>query len=206
MFGGLIWPVELGGEVIDPAFGEPEAGVGAEVFVAIEACLDAAGDAGAPNAEGADADAHPRFALFDVLVEAGNKAIDPVAAFGGRFAAAHDFSVLRVGVKIIVEVNAVDVVAVDDVEDDVEDFLLSNFAGGIDPGQGAELDHEFGILAGNMLVVGGNVAAGKGAERVEPRVELEAACVSGLDGEGEGIVAGRNAHFSREPRRPRLER
>lgn len=53
--GLFLWgdaPVELWGEVVDPAVFEPFAGVSGELFVGVDASFDAGWDAGAPDAEG----------------------------------------------------------------------------------------------------------------------------------------------------------
>ena len=56
MFGGFTRPIELGGEIIAPPFGEPFAGISEEFTVTIETGFDGGRDAWFPNSEGADSD------------------------------------------------------------------------------------------------------------------------------------------------------
>src|SRR5207249_335916 len=68
-------PIELGREVVDPAFAKPETGVGVQLGVRAQA-----GHTGwfsrAPDAERTDADEHPRLPLLDPFVELRDEAVD----------------------------------------------------------------------------------------------------------------------------------
>ena len=73
-------PVELGGEIVAPAVLEPLTGVCREVFVGIDVGGGTGGDAGPPDAEGADADAHPGFAGFHGAIHLTDKGVDVATA------------------------------------------------------------------------------------------------------------------------------
>ena len=211
-------PVELGGEVIDPAGVEPFAGIGVEVVVGFESA-DLVGLAGFPDAEGAEAEFDPGFDGLDGGVEAFDEAVDVVAApvVAGELAAAVTVALPTglvgevdgfaggvldlVGVEVIVEVDAVDVVAAEDVEDDAEGVFGGVVFAGVEPELFAVGADEAWLGAADM--VGGDFRFGgivAGAEGVEPGVEFQAAGVGLGDGKSKRIERGfgRFAHLPGE--------
>ena len=121
--GAVDAPVELGGEVIDPAVGEPFAGIAGEVLVGIDTGGDAGGDSRFPDTKGADAHAYPWFGGFDRRVESLYEGINGRSA-PGRTQAVGYIVVGGVGVEIVVKVYTVDVIAAHDIHDNLEDVLL----------------------------------------------------------------------------------
>jgi len=130
-------PVELGHEVVAPPLVEPAAGVGVDPCVLVEA-LDVRGVAGAIDAKRADADLDVGLDGVDLLVELLDEGVDVVpppvvareraafvaVALVGRVVGEGEgvagVVVDGVGVEVVVEVDAVDVVAGGDVGDDGE--------------------------------------------------------------------------------------
>src|SRR5690606_19876616 len=104
--------------------------------------LDGGGVAGAPDAEGADAEAASGVDGGDLVMETLDEGVDVVAAPVGAFEGAAGRAVLGptgvvvegdlvprvvglgVRIEVVVEVDAVDVVAADDVEDDGDGDVL----------------------------------------------------------------------------------
>jgi hypothetical protein len=103
----------LGSHVVYPAVFEPFTGIGGEVFIGVYSGLNSIRDAGTPDAEGADADSYPGFLLFHGGVELADEGIDDGAALGWGFAVVETEVAGRIGVEVVVEVDAVDVVAAD---------------------------------------------------------------------------------------------
>ena len=113
--------------------------------------FDLRGVALAPDAKGGDAKADPGLGGADGLADAEDEEVDvlapPVVALKTAAAIVVAFPTgpvgeregrasgvfLRVGIKIIVEVNAIDVVAANDVEDNVEGVFLDFAFAGIEP-------------------------------------------------------------------------
>ena len=73
--GGIDSPIELRGAVVQPAFAQPEAGVGVEGAVGVEA-LNLLGVSGAPDAERADAEFHVGFDFVNLGVQAFDEIVD----------------------------------------------------------------------------------------------------------------------------------
>ena len=135
-FGGFDWPVELWDHVVQPAVLQPFEGVGREFFIGVEASAGAGRNIRAPETEGTDAKLDPFLGGFDAIVEFVNEGVDvlpaPVAFVEGATGGLIRFvrGVIRerdhgaiggfdgVGVKIVVDVDAVDIVTACDVEHD----------------------------------------------------------------------------------------
>ena len=131
-------PVELRRKVVEPAAREPELNVGVE-FIVLTETLDAGrATVRTAEAEGTDTKFHPRFFrvhdTIDLLHEAADVLAAPVGA--GKFSAGSAVILPRrfvgkiqigaigrldgVRIKIIVDVNAVDVVATHNITHDSE--------------------------------------------------------------------------------------
>ena len=196
-------PVELGGEVVDPTLAQPGTGVGGHVLKGVGAGFDGAGDAGTPDAERADAEFDVRLFLLDGAVEALDEGVDVVAPpFGDGHASPagsvgvvgggvveDDFATNGVGVEVVVDVDAVDVVAFGDVNHDLDGAVLNRFVRGVEPELAARR-HE--VLRMGFADVGGSsrdFLIGAGAVGVEPGVNFKAAFVGFPDREVERVVA-----------------
>lgn len=177
------------------------------MIVGINASFDAGRYTGSPDAKGADTDAYPRFALLHRVVHILDEGINVRSALGGRFAiweigrwtTVYDGGV---GVKIVINMDAIDVVAFDDIHDDLERALAGK--------RGSRIHAEVLFVGPNDGWVGaGDVVARRregfvrrSAEGVKPCVDLDASGVCLLDAEGEWVVAGVSAHGAAEPLAP----
>src|SRR4051812_39779000 len=113
---------------------------------------------------------------------------------------------LAIGIEEIVEVHAVDIVALDDVDDRRHHGFACLRDAGIDPLLPAIPAHPIPMLPSDVIARGANAAIERGAEGIEPRVHLDAAGVRLANRDGKRIVAGIDALMSRELGRPRRER
>ncbi len=113
-----------------------------------------------------------------------------------------------IGIKIIVDVNAIDIVTAQHVEHDVERVPLHAGIGRILPEVLAVAPHPFGTRHADMIGRGGGFRArDPRAKRIEPGVQLQSAPVGLRHGEGQRIVEGRGsrAHRAGEILGPRFE-
>jgi hypothetical protein len=83
--------------------------------------------------------------------------------------------------------------------------LLDRFGAGVHPGGGAVVVRVLGVEGGDVGGGEGVVLVGAGAVGVEPGVQLDAAEVGLVDGEGEGIPARIVALGAAEGAAPRVE-
>ena len=205
--GGLgDWPVELGRVVVAPAFFEPLFGVGVELCVLVNSGFDGFGDAGAVDAEGGDSELDVALLALDFFVELLDEVVD---VFATPVVFVHSFAVLGVaggvgevdfllvfvedwvGVEVVVYVDAVDVVAFDDVDHDVEGALLDGGLAWVHPEVGSVLFDHCGVGFAEV-VVGDGVLLGwvLGAVGVEPAVQFDAVFVAFVHHEFEGVPGG----------------
>ena len=115
----------------------------------------------------------------------------------------------RIRIKVIVEVDAIEVVVADDFAHDIERAFLGHGFTGVHPHQLAVSFNHAGVRLREMARVEfGNRALVAGAVGIEPRVQLKAPTVRGGDPLAQRIVErlGRAALFPGEKLRPRLER
>ncbi len=183
-------PVELRREVVDPAIFQPFSGVSGELFVGIQAGLDSAGNARAPNAERADSDTDPGFLTFYGRIEIADEVINIGATLGRGFAIGKAEVPGRIGVKIVVEMNAIDVVTSDHIENDVEGAAAGIRVGGIAPDHGAKAFGDVGRGSGDVVRCGFLRGVGKRAKGVEPSVHFDAAGMGFTNAISERVVAG----------------
>jgi len=132
-------PVKLRSEVVNPSFLEPQPGIGEQAIVGIKAA-DSGRVIGPPYAERADADFDPRFGFVHGTVERFDEEVHISASpvgFGQGSAGSlvgfigsvvWELGVLErrigVGVEVIIKVNAIDIVSLDDIGDDLEGMSL----------------------------------------------------------------------------------
>lgn len=146
-----VWPVELRGEVVEPAIFEPFARVAGELLVAVDASLDACGNSGPPYPKWADANTNPRFEVFDRKIKIANEVINVTTAFGGAFTVGKVQAPGRVRVEIIVKVDTIDIITFDDIKDHVECAGAGVRVGRIAPSHGAKLPGEVGRASGDVV-------------------------------------------------------
>ena len=193
----LELPVQLRQLVVYPALLRPQQHVGVEVVVVLQAVgLAAAGVAFlvAPDAEGADAEAYPGlFGRGDFGVYLLDEQVDvvaapvgllhPVAVFGKRLLVGEVGAAGGVGVEVVVEVDAVDIVAVDDVHHHVLDELAVLGQTRVEVNFLVALIFYKALRLFVVNMSGGKLLGGRGGDavRVEPGVQLHAALVRLVD-------------------------
>ena len=132
---GMDWPVELGRVVIAPTFVEPQLRIGIEFLVLIET-LHARWITGFPNPKGTYPKLHVRLGGLDLMVEGFDELVhlipSPIIAtkltpslqifFPGWIVWKGDI-VDWIRIKIIIDVDAVDIVPFDDIEKDAQSVL-----------------------------------------------------------------------------------
>ena len=225
LLGGADFPIELWREVIDPAFLQPAAGIGIKMFVCVQTA-NGFGKTGSPDAEWADTKADVRFNFVDARVEAFDEIVNVVAApiVAFKFAAFFLVSIpgiiigevnriagavaFLIWIKIIVEVNAVDVVAADHIQNHAGGVVFGGVFAGIKPFVVAVAFDQPGTGFGNVFRRDGRFARkDSGAIWIEPSMKLQASDMGFFDGKLERIVGwGRGlAELSAQIIRPRLK-
>ncbi len=115
---------------------------------------------------------------------------------------------LGIGVEVVVHVDAVDVVAVEQVFGDAEGVVAGLGLARVEPEVGAVRAHEVGALVGDVQRRVASDALGvPDAEGVDPGVDIEARVVGGLEPDLERVV-GRDGRLPLPPgqeRAPGLE-
>src|SRR5690242_13449586 len=111
-----------------------------------------------------------------------------------------------VWIEEIVEVHAVDIVSVHDVDDRRQYCFAGLRYPGIDPLLPTVAPNPVGMLARDMISGGPNAAVERRAKRIEPRMHLNPPRVCLAHHDGKGIVAWIDALMPRELGRPGRER
>ena len=163
-----VFPIQLRREVIDPSLPHPDHGVGEEFVVLIHADFDVRGrGVFAVDAEGADAKKQARAGGVDSLAEVADEEMDILAApVGlGEFAAGGAVGCVGfvvgkmrestlgrgVGVELVIEVDARDVVALDEFAHDGVDVAADFGRAGVHPKRGADFVAILGIDAADVF-------------------------------------------------------
>ena len=225
--GGLVadLPIELRGAVVDPAVLHPQHHVGIEVVVVLQPARVAAVAVGrlvAVDAEGADAKADPGLGRGYGHLQLADQEVDVVAPpviapvggeARGRTVAGEALLVRErlagdgVGIEIVVDMDAVDVVTGDDVAHHAADEESAVGDAGIEERHAVIAHEPLGMAAVDVRL--GEVLKVRcaGAIGVEPGVKLQPAQVAGFDEVSqwiERVVLGRFALTARQPAAPRL--
>ena len=204
-------PIELWGHVVTPSFLEPLSGIGREVFVSIDGGCGAGGHTWFPDPKRTDSDPYPWFGFFDGAVHVVDKSIDIRASLRWFFAIGKlsfwvvVFIEIRVGVKIIIDVNAIDIVAAGDIGDDREGAALGEAFGWVHPLVSFEFFDHRRVGAGDVVFCRGLAGIRQGAEWVEPGVHFDAPGVGLGNTVGKGVVSRGFAHGARQPMTPGLD-
>src|SRR5690625_5115834 len=207
------FPIKLWRIIIDPAFVEPKLRVGVKGFVLIHSC-NSFRMTGAPDSERTDSDFYQWTLLLDLAVKTFNEIIyvlsSPIAsgeiatgfliffprAIVGKIGTA---SIRSIRIKVVIDVNAIDIVTFGDVENHIEGHPFCLLFCRIGPEKIAVLADNFGMRLADMIF--GNLAFGASVARaiwIEPSVEFEYAFVGFFDNKCERIVIrfGCLAHFA----------
>ena len=218
--GAAVFPIELGREVVHPTLTQPAEGIGVDIIELVEPGFDFGGLAFGVNSEGAHSEEDAGFFAFDELVGATDEGVDIIAppigegevsstfAVGGVGVAVREegaFARGGVGVKVVVEMNAVHIVAAEDIADDCEEMLLDGGSTGIHPEEVADLFGMFGEAAAGVGGVPGVFRVNGGAEGIEPGVDFEATFVAFVDEGLERIEARGFSLSAREEAAPGFE-
>ena len=145
--------------------------------------------------------------IFDEVVDIGASPIatvSPVAIFCPSGSVGKFGGAFGVGVKVVIDMDAIDGVAANDIEDDIENIASGGGNSWIEPKLAGVVTNPFGVKAGDVVGSEGVFGVDGGAEGIEPSVELETSGVGGMDGEREGIVAWGGALMSGEKSGPGL--
>ena len=220
----LHGPVELRREVVEPAFLKPFACVGVELAVRVEA-YDLLRKPRTPNPKRRDAKLHPRLLSVNALVELTYQGVHILAApivtrqhATGALIALEATIVgevhkppaavaFLVGIEVVVNVYAVDVIARDDIEDDANGVLTHGQLTWIHPLLTPVLAHQRRTREGHMAArMGAFGARMPRAVWVEPGVQLEAALVRFIHGKAQWIPPRIRGHAFRARQKlgPRL--
>lgn len=218
--GATIFPIELGREVIHPTLTQPPERIGVDLVELVEPGFYFGWLAFGVNAKGAHPEERAGFFAFNELMGAADEGVDIVAppvgegeipsafAVGGVGIAVREgcaFAGRRVRIEIIVEMNAVHIVASEDIADDGKEMLLNGGSAGIHPEEVADLFGVFGEAAAGVGGVPGVFCVDGGAEGVEPGVDFDPALVTFFDEGLERVIAGGISLRAREEAAPGLE-
>ncbi len=188
------WPVELGQLIVDPAAARPQQYVGVEVVVVLQTRRGAARrvcGGVAPDAEGAYPEYHPGLGGGYHVVYLLNEQVDvatapvgqlhafAVAAEGGAVVKAHALD--GIGVEVVVEVYAVDIVAGHDIAHHRGDMVAVGRLAGVEVQSPVVPHRALGMAAGYVPGRHALAAGGRDAVGVEPGVQLHAAGVGLVD-------------------------
>ena len=198
-------PVELGHAVVDPSVVHPFEHVGIEFVVVLQSAGRAAVGVRpfvAVDAEGRDAKLHPRFNAVDLLAEGLDEDIDIVAApvgNGGKLASVAVVGGLvgdgdarhGIGIEVVVDMEAIDVIAADDIADDAEDVVAVLALAGVEDLESVIVEDALGMGHGD--VVDGQLARVLRLRTIgiDPGVELHAAAVTLVDHPLQRVPIGR---------------
>src|SRR5690606_38792622 len=196
--------IDLRHDVVDPAFFQPLAAVCKLIIVGSapvgigppEILIQVF-----PDAEGADPEFATWFFAVDAVLELADKQVHVFAAPviqthspwrmpAKKRGVRNVFAPDRIGVKVVVEVDAVYIV----VPDYVHDHLYNVFAGLGDPGIkqlfAAVIEEPFGMAPGNMVRGNPSVCLEYRPVRIKPRMEFHASFVGLVKHELKRIVKG----------------
>ena len=205
-------PIKLRHQIVEPAFGEPQLDICVQLVVLAETGNARRTAVRATQAERADAETHPRLLAVNAIVDAFHQQIDIAASpIGARQPAAQiDPSlpggvvrkvlldrrhaagkVYRVGVEIVIDVYAVDVVSTHHVEDDIQRPLCSGILAGIHPQIAAIALHHLRVGVGDMH---GRVRRFRRSVSrtigIEPGMQFDAALMRLFDPHFQRVVIG----------------
>ena len=195
-------PVELGDVVVDPPLTYPFEDVGIEVVVVLQSVGGAARGVAAHvaiDAERGHAELHPRLDAADGLEHVADEEVDilpaPVAdaqsvtILGIGVAIGNGQSLNGIGIEVVVDVDAVDVVALHDVGHHLTDVLAILRHSGVEEPQPIVLEEAVG-----MLQEVGTGERGRtlrlGTERIDPGVQFHASLVALLHHPGQRVPIG----------------
>ena len=215
-------PINLGHAIVHPAFLVPQQHVGIEVVVVLQAVGTAAvGIAAlvAVDAEGGYTDFHPRLGVMDGIVELFNELVDVIAAPVGQVAETvivcpevgiigNGYACHGIGIEIVVDVQAVDIVARHNVAHHVADIVAALLQGRIQQRQAIVLERPFRMLHDHMALGIGMSHLRLGTVWVNPCMQLHAALMALANHPCQGVPIGAGAHalLSRQVVAPRFQR
>ena len=218
LFGVGDLPIELRRAVIKPALAEPQSRIGVQFVVSVEA-LDLFGMTGTPNAEGAHAEFHPRFHAMGFGIDLANEIIDVHSApivtghiatifFPTRIIRKRRMFFVGIRVKIIIDVNAIHIVALHHIKNHPQRMCARGSLGRVQPLEAVVSFYQRRLRATDMVrgyrALRAFVAR---AIRIEPRVQFHPLPMRLPDGKRQRIPSGlrRSAHLACQIFRPWFE-
>ena len=205
--GSLVayFPVYLRHAVVEPAVVHPQQHVGIEVVVVLQSvgiAADAAGALVAVDAERRDAHLHPRLGLVDGLIELLNEEVHvvaaPVATVTNAIAILSELRIVGyglsscgIGIKVVVHVDTVHVVAGDDVACHLADVVAVLWNAGIQDGQPVILEAVLRLALGYVVGSQQGSALGTGTVGVNPCVQLHTATMALVNHPAQGVPVRR---------------
>ena len=189
-------PVELRHDIVHPSLAVPQQHIGVEAVVVLQtAALRSArvGRLVAPDAERTDAETHPGLLLFDGIVKLLDQlvhilptpvaAVHAVAEFTVARIVGYRFARGRVGVEVIVDMNAVHIVALQNVAhhlaDEITVLLICRIKQHLPVVTEKPMRLTVRQMVGGQRLLGGR----RHPVGIEPSMELHAAAVCLGDGE-----------------------
>src|ERR1035437_2447480 len=188
-------PVELRREIVHPSVREPLSRIRVQRGVRIEPRRDRFRVSRAPELERRDPELHPRLQLRDLPVQRLNELIDvaPSPVVARELATAFPVclpapivgkirgsvrAAFRIRIEVVVEMNAIDIVALHHVEHHAQRLRAHRRLAGIHPELRAVLLYEFRVPAREVRRRKRTLRRRLlRAERIEPRVEFQSAGV-----------------------------
>ena len=215
------FPVDLRHVIVNPTFVHPEEHVGIKVVVVLRAVgltsrYVASRLRVVVNAEGRHAELHPGLHGPQTVVKLGDKAVDILAApfcavchaiaEAGIRGVVGDGPSRRVGIEIVVDVQAVDIITAYNVRCHTADVSAVFLQGGVHNEQAVVTKAALGMAHGVMRVGQERCALRLGAERINPGVDFHAALVALLHHPGQRVptLFGSLSLLSGQETRPRL--
>ncbi len=215
-----IPPIELRGQIIHPSLPQPPHGIGIDLVELIQAGLDLRRLAFGVNTEGADSEEGPGALAFHDLVGAPHEGVDvlappiaeaqsaaatPIGRVGVGIGEADSFAFGRVGVKVIIIMQAIERITAKQIPGHAEYVLLHCGRARVHPEQLADLFGMFWEAAAGVIGRAGILGVDGRAVGIEPSMDFQAPAVAFLEEDLQRIEAWGDALGPGEEATPRLE-
>ena len=214
-------PIDLRHTIVHPTFGIPKQHVGIEVVVVLQTVSTAAIGVAlliTIDAEGRNANLYPRLGVVNGAVELFDKQIDVIAApvativdavaIGAILCIVGNLNTSNgIGIEVVIDVQAVDIIARHNITDDVANIVAAGLLGRIQQRQTVVLKRPLGMFY-NDVVAGIFVRQFRlGTIGINPCVQLHAALVALVDHPRQRIPIGIGfcALFASQIVAPRLD-
>ena len=204
--GGTIanLPINLRHAIVHPTFSIPQQHVGIEVVIVLQTISAAAVGVAllvTIDAEGRDANLHPRLGVVNGTIELFDKQVDVIAApvatvadavvVGAELGCVGNLNASHgIGIEVVIDVQSIDVIACHDVADDIADIVAAGLQGRVQQRQTVVLERPFGMLHNDMVASIAVCRLRLGTIGVNPCVQLHAALVALVDHPSQRVPIG----------------